>query len=357
MKPMGDDDRVRNRSRLERPGAMRRPSVCPEAEFHPAFPAWGYSPAATAWADTSWPEVARRTDRGRLLPPRPPGFDVGDTHAVNTGGTLVSGHVDPGSPHHIAADEFVEEGVEPTYPVPLGTAIQHALKGSNGVQVIDLSDVLAVLSALISDPTFSSCTNEAGALRSRQVVLPCPSSLLRPGDSLSATWHFRGSPVIDRHAPDPQGRERVGPLQFPRHPSDRSTSPSRSPSPPAPRSQAASMAFAKSTQARLPHFPGYPGIFTTLQTSFHNADRPVAPLRFDPGLSTGPESFTTGDLGVSPDRTFTGCLTRVIARLRHDHSFTVAVIAPEQLDARGSRFRFLDRQVVRNLGESWRCSF
>jgi hypothetical protein len=37
-----------------------------------------------------------------------PGFDVGDTHAVNPGGTLVSGHVDPGSPHHIAADEFVE---------------------------------------------------------------------------------------------------------------------------------------------------------------------------------------------------------------------------------------------------------
>ena len=97
------------------------------------------------------------------------------------------------------------------------------------------------------------------------------------------------------------------------------------------------MAFAKSTQARLPHFPGYPGTFTTLQTSFHNADRPIAPPRFDPGLSTGPGGFTTEDLGVSPDRTFTGWLTRVIARLRHDHSFTVVVIAPEQLDARGSR--------------------
>ena len=101
------------------------------------------------------------------------------------------------------------------------------------------------------------------------------------------------------------------------------------------------MAFAKSTQARLPHFPGYPGTFTTLQTSFHNADRPVAPPRFDPGLSTGPGSFTTEDLGVSPDRTFTGWLTRVIARLRHDHSFAVVVIAPEQLDARGSRLKLM----------------
>jgi len=99
------------------------------------------------------------------------------------------------------------------------------------------------------------------------------------------------------------------------------------------------MAFAKSTQARLPHFPGYPGTFTTLQTSFHNADRPVAPPRFDPGLSTGPGGFTTENLGVSPDRTFTGWLTRVIARLRHDHSFAVVVIAPEQLDARGLRLR------------------
>ena len=104
------------------------------------------------------------------------------------------------------------------------------------------------------------------------------------------------------------------------------------------------MAFAKSTQARLPHFPGYPGTFTTLQTSFHNADRPVAPPRFDPGLSTGPGSFTTEDLGVSPDRTFTGWLTRVIARLRHDHSFAVVVIAPEQLDARG--FRFIRRSLL-----------
>src|SRR5664280_3787751 len=183
------------------------------------------------------------------------------------------------------------------------------------------------MSALISVPPFSSCTNEARVLGSRQIVLPCPSSLLRPGDSLSATWHFRGSPVIDRLAPAPQGRGRAGPLQFPRHPSDRSTSPTpEGPSPPAPRTRTASMAFTKSTQARHPHVPGHPGAFTTLQTSLDAADRPVAPPRFDPGLSTGPGGFATGDLGISPDRTFTGWLTRATARLRHDRS--VALIAP-----------------------------
>jgi hypothetical protein len=110
----------------------------------------------------------------------------------------------------------------------------------------------------------------------------------------------------------PQGRGRVGPLQFPRHPSDRSTSPTpEGPSPSAPRPQTASMAFAKSTQARHPHVPARKQeVFTTLQTSLHAADRPVAPPRFDPGFSTGPGSFTTRDLGVSPDRTHTGWLTR-----------------------------------------------
>jgi len=49
---------------------------------------------------------------------------------------------------------------------------------------------------------------------------------------------------------------------------------------------------------------------TTLQTSLHAADRSVAPPRFDPGLSTEPGGFATGDPGVSPDRTPTGWLPR-----------------------------------------------
>ena len=35
----------------------------------------------------------------------------------------------------------------------------------------------------------------------------------------------------------------------------------------------------------------------------------LPPPRFDAGLSTDAGGFTTGDLGVSPDRTLTGWLT------------------------------------------------
>ena len=70
------------------------------------------------------------------------------------------------------------------------------------------------------------------------------------------------------------------------------------------------MAFAQSTQARLSHFPASAGALTTLQTSPNAADRSVAPPRFDPGLSTGPGSFATGDPGVCPDRTHTGWLSQ-----------------------------------------------
>ncbi len=85
----------------------------------------------------------------------------------------------------------------------------------------------------------------------------CPAgstATTTPSDSLSATRHFPGPPVIDepRSGP-PQGPGRGGPLQFPRHPSGRSTSPTpEGSSTPAPGSQTSSMAFAKSTQARHP---------------------------------------------------------------------------------------------------------
>ena len=82
-----------------------------------------------------------------------------------------------------------------------------------------------------------------------------------------------------------------------------------------------SMAFTKSTQARHPLTCQTAESLTTLQTSLHAADRPVAPPRFDPGLSTGPGGFTTGDPGVSPNRTLTGWPSRACAQLRHDSSF------------------------------------
>lgn len=156
--------------------------------------------------------------------------------------------------------------------------------------------VLADMSTLISVPLFVGVHREAGILRSEQVVLSCPSSLLRPPPTrlplgcrpLPGVTGYRQA----RSRP-PQGQGRGGPLQFPRHPSDRSTSPTpEGPSPP-------------------------------------------APPRFDPGLSTGPGGFATGDPGVSPDRTSTGWLSRACARLRHDRS--VALRRPaELLDARAS---------------------
>ena len=63
----------------------------------------------------------------------------------------------------------------------------------------------------------------------------------------------------------PTGRGRGGPLQFPRQPSDRSTSPTpESPSAPAPRSQMPSMAFAPTGMGSAPsdsdgHFDGAAG--------------------------------------------------------------------------------------------------
>jgi len=46
-------------------------------------------------------------------------------------------------------------------------------------------------------------------------------------------------------------------------------------------------------------------------------DWSFAPPRFEPGLLTTHGGFTTGDLGVSPDRTRTGWRPQLIAWLRH----------------------------------------
>jgi hypothetical protein len=100
------------------------------------------------------------------------GFDVGDTHAVDARGSLVGGHVNPRPPHHVAADEFVEEGMEPACPVLLGTAIQHALKGSNGVQTIGLADGPSRVLGTHQRCSSFLCTNEAGVLRSGRLCCP-----------------------------------------------------------------------------------------------------------------------------------------------------------------------------------------
>ena len=187
------------------------------------------------------------------------------------------------------------------------------MQGTDGVQALGLSD----------GPSRRRGTHQRPSQPRRASVkqgpfahagLCCPQRSITtttPSDSLSAARHFPGPPVIDGHAPDPR---RVGAeeglsssrdtlLHVPR-PLRRSSSA------PAPGSQAPSMAFAKSTQARHPLFPAEAGAFTTLQTSPHAADRAVAPPRFEPGLSTEPGDFATEDPGVSPDRTHTGWLPR-----------------------------------------------
>jgi hypothetical protein len=90
--------------------------------------------------------VTTRPDRlGELVEERPhrlhaPGLDIGDAHAVDTRGATVGRHVAPRSPHHVAAGDLVEERMEPTLRILLGTAVQHALQGTNGVQAISPSD-------------------------------------------------------------------------------------------------------------------------------------------------------------------------------------------------------------------------
>jgi hypothetical protein len=155
-----------------------------------------------------------------------------------------------------------------------------------------------------------SCAGEAGALRSGRVVLSRPSSLLRPPPTPSSPPATSRASVIGEPASRAADRGEGGPLQFPRHPSDRSTPHAPGGSwAPAPGSLVPSVAFASPTQARLPLGPARAGVsVTTLQASLHAADRSVVPPRFAPGLSTAHGGFATGDPGVSPGRTRTGWL-------------------------------------------------
>jgi hypothetical protein len=70
------------------------------------------------------------------------------------------------------------------------------------------------------------------------------------------------------------------------------------------------MAFAQRERARHPLALLSQGLITTLQTSPNVADCEFDSPRFDAGISTNAGGFTTEDLGVSSDRTFTGKLSR-----------------------------------------------
>ena len=66
--------------------------------------------------------------------------------AIDTRGPGIGSHVDPSPPQDIAAGDLVVEGMEPACGVLLGTAIQHALEGSNRVHAIGVPDVPSAVS-------------------------------------------------------------------------------------------------------------------------------------------------------------------------------------------------------------------
>ncbi len=80
------------------------------------------------------------------------------------------------------------------------------------------------------------------------------------------------------------------------------------------------MVLAKSTQARLRHFPALCA-----------------------GILDDAAGFTARDLGVSRDRASTGWLTSACARLRHDRSFALEHPG-ELLDARGWKAKVVTEQ-------------
>jgi hypothetical protein len=99
-------------------------------------------------------------------------LDILNADAVNPGRALVGPHVIPRPPHHIAAGDLVKQSMEPTLRILLGTAIQHALKGSNAVRATGPTDGASRKPGTHQRPSHSpSCVDEAGVLRSGQVVL------------------------------------------------------------------------------------------------------------------------------------------------------------------------------------------
>ncbi len=173
---------------------------------------------------------------------------------------------------------------------------------------------------------------------------PGPRPLIRPPPTPSR-------PPVPSRAPGyrqarsrtPQARGRVGPLQFPRRPSDRSTPPTpEGPSVPAPSSQVPSLAFADTASGSAPSCP-LSGKITTLQASRNVADRPVAstPLRRRPlnqprGLHyrgpwhlPGPDSHRLAIVNLSLGYVMRSSpLTRRPSYWTHSRSFASGILVP-----------------------------
>ena len=130
--------------------------------------------------------------------------------AIDPGSALVGTHVAPRLPHHVAAGDLVKQGVKPTHGILLGTAIKHALEGSNAVPANGRTDGASRKPGThqrSSRP--STCTDEVGALRSGRVVLSRPSSLSGRG-----RWRLRAAASARPSEPLVQfSRKRLSPDQ------------------------------------------------------------------------------------------------------------------------------------------------
>ncbi len=68
------------------------------------------------------------------------GLDRVDCDAIDAGGSAVSTNLAPRPLQDVAAGDLVQERVETTIPVLLGTAVQHALEGTNTVHTQGATD-------------------------------------------------------------------------------------------------------------------------------------------------------------------------------------------------------------------------
>jgi hypothetical protein len=268
----------------------------------------------------------------------PRGRHLVDGHAVHPGGAPVRTHDRPCPPQDVHAVDVAIQGVEASFGFLLGTAVERPLQGSDLVQRTATRSGGAVLPAggpsrygTHPDPSlFADRIDEAGALRSRWVVLSRRSALLRPLRLPLGSPPLPGSAGYRRTTlPGTHTRGRGGALQFPGQPSDHSTplTPGGS-SATAPGPRSPSMAFALQAQAR--HLLGPPlmgqglnhdaaGFTSCCGLAGRTPPEGRLSLRFDARLSTNagsqlPRTLASPRSGLPP----AGC-PELDARLHPPH--------------------------------------
>ena len=103
----------------------------------------------------------------------PGALDLLDGHTIDAGRSPVGTDIAPSPLQYVAAGDLVEQGMETTIPVLLGTAVEHALESTNPVHAISAADGSSRSLGTHQSPSLlPSCIDEAGALRSGRVLLP-----------------------------------------------------------------------------------------------------------------------------------------------------------------------------------------